>query len=575
MDVGTRSAREQGSTLHGGLAAGAIFLAALTIRYAFVDQLRDHSYLGNIRVSDARTYFLVASQIVEGTAPFEPYWQAPLYPLVLSVFQKIFGNNLHSVQWLQIGIGALNCALVFQLARRLFGERAAWIAGSVAVFYAPFWIFDAQPLPANLTALLDLLAVLAWLRFRDGEGSRWLVAAGALLGAAVITHGLAIFTVPVFVYDLVRSGRLEGRSVRANVALFLVITALAPLAVSVRNTLAAGEPVFISYNAGINLYLGNHRDLDETLGRRGGFEWGEIFRDPYTSGAREPAELNRFFLRRAIEEWTEAPLALCATTLEKILISLAGHEPKRNFPIYPLRDDSWLLRVAMFEVPIGGRTVFAFPAGLVIPFAIFGVAAAFRGRREVGNESTSDVSTGFAAKVAIAHVIGMVIFFPTARYRLPALVLLLPYAAFMVDTLWTRLSREGSESRVDAKAAVLAVLAFLVVNVVATNLFRQPIEDRAAHLYSVARWTNEKLRHVASVSLEARMVANAEAAIAIDPDYPEPVHLLALHYQNRDIDRSVAYFARLVELVPDEADVLRQFREALAIRDGARPQEKQ
>ena len=73
-----------------------------------------------------------------------------------------------------------------------------------------------------------------------------------------------------------------------------------------------------------------------------------------------------------------------------------------------------------------------------------------------------------------------------------------------------------------------------------------------------------------SAALEAWLVAQAETAIAIDPAYPDPVGLLAVHYLDRDIDRSLAYFARLAELVPGDQDVQRQLREALAIRDAAR-----
>lgn len=562
---------------------GVVFLAALAIRYAFVDELRAHSYLGNIRVSDARTYFQIANQILEGSLPFEPYWQAPLYPLLLSVFQGAFGNNLHSVQWMQIIVGAANCGLVFLLTRRLFGDAPGWIAGGIAAFYAPFWIFDAQPLPANWTAFFYLLAVLAYLAFRTSGKRGGLVGAAALLGAAVITHGLAILTLPVFVWDLVRGGGQARSSLRGNVALFLVVVAVLPVSVSVRNSLAAGEPVFVSYNAGINLYLGNHRDLEETLGRRGGFEWGEIFRAPYTSGAKAPAEMNRYFVRAALEQWMEAPLALCWTTLKKALISLSAHEPKRNFPIYPLREDSRLLHAFLFEVNVAGRTVFAFPGGLVIPLALFGVALNFRARR---GATQGEPASTLCARVAIAHLIGMVIFFPTARYRLPALFLLLPYAGWMLTWLWARsFGRSGALVAVGnavprpARAGIaLGLLAFATINAVSPNLFRQPTQDRAAHLYSAALWANEKLRFVNSESLEARLVALAEEAIRIDPDYPEPVGLLAVHHLHRDIDRSLAYFARLDELVPGDADVQRQLREALSIRQalleaGAEPGE--
>lgn len=550
------------------LEAAAVFVVAMVVRAIFVLELRDDSYLGNIRVSDAGTYFQLAQQLLAGTAPFEPYWQAPLYPIMLSVFQSLFGEGLEAVQWLHIAIGSLNCVLIHRLTKTLFGERAGWVAAGMAAFYAPFLIFDVQPLPTNLAVLLNLMLISSYLDFRKSGELGTLVIAGVVLGAAIVTHGLAIFTLPLFFYDLVRRSRnaSEPGAVTAKVlATFIVCALLLPATVSVRNSIAAGTPTFVSYNAGINLYLGNSRDLEETLGRRGGYEWGELFRAPYTSGAKEPAAMNAFFVRAAINEWLEAPAAMLVTLSKKMLISVGARESKRNFPIYPLRESSLILSLLLYEVEVLGVVVFAFPAGLVIPLALMGLLAARKAN--LGARAAQD-DVMFPAKVVAFYFLGMLLFFPTARYRVPGLALLLPYAAAMAVRLYGELVADKAARTRVGVGAISAILLFVLVNPVASNVFRHNVEDRAEHLYYTALGAAEKLRYVNSQQIESEMVAAAYEAMRIDPVYPEPVGFLGVYYLHRDIDTAIAFFVKLNELVPKDLDVINQYKAAIAIRDG-------
>jgi 4-amino-4-deoxy-L-arabinose transferase-like glycosyltransferase len=547
-----------------------VFVAALAVRSFFVFELRNDSYLGNVRVSDSVAYFELAQQVVAGTAPFEPYWQAPLYPLLLAFFQSLFGESLQAAQSFHVFIGSLNCVLLFRLSDNLFGLRTAAVAAGIAVLYAPFWIFDVQPLPANLTTLLYLLLVLSYLRYRRSRAAAWLASAGLLLGAAILSHGLAIFTIPVFFYDIatgIREKHETSARCRAHLVLFLATTILAPGAVSVRNSLAAGAPVFVSYNAGINLYIGNHHDLEQTLARRAGYEWEELFRESRKLGITQPAALNEYFVRRAVDEWIASPLALSIATTKKLLLALSASEPKRNFPIYSLRESSWALYALLWELTAFGFVLFAFPGGLVLPLAVLGFGIVRRGG--IGSRLPGG-GTALPGWVALFHLVGMVVFFPTARYRVPALTLLLPYAAAMAVFLWDGLryrAKPGARMRTrGALPAAAVVLLFVLVNPVASNVLRHSIRDRAEHHYYEARWAAQRLRLSETADLEAQLTARATEANRLDPTYPEPVELLAMYYLVRDPTRSVALFARLEELLPENPKIQKLLRDTREMR---------
>jgi hypothetical protein len=167
------------------------------------------------------------------------------------------------------------------------------------------------------------------------------------------------------------------------------------------------------------------------------------------------------------------------------------------------------------------------------------------------------------------------VFFPTARYRLPALILLLPFAAAMLIALFDRVRQgisEGGRSATPIGAgSIVACLLLGLANPVASNVFRHPVKDRAEHLFFGASWELRKIGTDQGSPLEADMLAQADEAMRIDPEYPEPPQLLAVYYVLRDIDRSLAYFSRLEELVPNDNDVLDQIRAAQAIRDRKQP----
>lgn len=168
-------------------------------------------------------------------------------------------------------------------------------------------------------------------------------------------------------------------------------------------------------------------------------------------------------------------------------------------------------------------------------------------------------------------MLGMVVFFPTSRYRVPGLILLIPYAAEIAVRVFDRM-RSGAAhgDRVwspGRTGAVAVALLFVVVNPIASNMFRHPVKERAEHSYFNTLWEKDKLRVSQSVSGQKRMLALASETMSIDPGYAEPVHFLALYYLDHDITRSVALFEKLNELVPNDASVLRQLQAATIMRD--------
>jgi hypothetical protein len=185
----------------------------------------------------------------------------PLYPYYLALLHALAGEDLFGVTALQVlGLGVASI-LVFELARRLFGQPTAlvalaltvgvlvpfelgWVARRLLTEAPYFWLIPA--------AVLAMLALVGRTTPRLGLA----VLSGLLLGLACLSRGPTLLYLPpagLLVWLVLRrngSTRLQASSTLAVVAFFAsVLIALVPL----RNWIVAGRPVLTAASGGNNL----------------------------------------------------------------------------------------------------------------------------------------------------------------------------------------------------------------------------------------------------------------------------------------------------------------------------------
>src|SRR5262245_28921388 len=91
------------------------------------------------------------------------FHQAPLYAYVLAAMRLVAGDGVLAIALCQLAFGLANVALVFVLAGRVFGGRAAVLAGLGAalygplVFHEPFLLRDTVAVTCSLVLLTALL----------------------------------------------------------------------------------------------------------------------------------------------------------------------------------------------------------------------------------------------------------------------------------------------------------------------------------------------------------------------------------------------------------------------------------
>ena len=190
-----------------------------------------------------------------------PYVRPPGYPYFLSLIYRFAGDSYLAPRIVQLALGLVNALLAFLLAARWFGRRVGLLWAALMSVY---WIFiylegELQEPALLICLLLSLVYVLGLWAERRVFG--YALAAGILLGLAGLVRPNVLLFAPVALawgYWL-RRRRARPRRLLLHAAGLVLGVGLTVAPVTVRNYLVAEDLVFVSSNAGVNLFIGNHQ----------------------------------------------------------------------------------------------------------------------------------------------------------------------------------------------------------------------------------------------------------------------------------------------------------------------------
>jgi 4-amino-4-deoxy-L-arabinose transferase-like glycosyltransferase len=211
-------------------------------------------------ISDGGNYHLLAGNIAHGRGYISPYdWAflhharptaefAPLHPTLLAVAALVGLGTILGQQLFLAAVGAVTPVLTALLGLRITGDRrVALAAGGVAAVHPILLGSDGALMPETLYTLLGTALVLTLLH----DGRRWSLAAGALLGAAVLTRGDALLLIPLVVLPVlaVRNGGLDRRlAARSALVVGAALVVVTPWLV--RNAVRFDGQLVLSNNLG-------------------------------------------------------------------------------------------------------------------------------------------------------------------------------------------------------------------------------------------------------------------------------------------------------------------------------------
>ena len=513
--------------LQAGRLGWLVFALALALRVAYIFEA-DASPLFEHPAVDAKTYTHHAQRLAAGNwlgIGEGPFWQPPLYPYFLGAVKVLFPESFfYAVRFVQALLGALVCAMSWWIGRALFNPAVGLLAGIGAALCGPLIFFDGELLPASLAAFVDLLALVVLLRVWR-RPSRWgFLGAGAAFGVgALAVPTVLTFAVAVPIVLLWRAPRRQGLIWAGAFALGVVL-AIAPVAW--RNWAIGGDGVGISYNAGINLYIGNNPDYAETVAIRPGWEWDELVTQPARAGIERPSAKSAYFAERAWDYIKGDPTGWLGLMGHKLGAFWHGDERGRNQPIYFWRTYSNVLSASLWKAGI------AFPFGLVAPLALWGMLLSLR-----------RVGPTWPLLFVLSYCLGVVAFFVAARYRVPVLPVLLVFAAYGLWALWDWV-RAGRWRSLGLGLAVCLAFAFAANS----HLAPMDMEGDAAIHYNLGN-------AYAEAGDKKRALAAFERAVAEDPEYWQAwLNLGGVKAALGDLIGGGEIFARVAQKAPRQVE---------------------
>ncbi len=402
------------------LLVGAIALIVQAVYLALAVQ--DPAFA--LPIIDEAAYHESAIRLANGGRLIDDaFWQPPLFPLLLGCLYWVTGPSVVAAKVALGAVAVASCVLVWSIGRQAFSRRVGIVAGIMAAFYGPYLFFSTQLLPTGLAVFLDLVAISFWLGCLDKPRWHGWIGFGLTAGLATITVPNSAVLVMLALLGQLIAGvrRREWRTAFAVVSLTMAGFGGVVGTVMVRNHSVSGNWVVLSTNGGINLFIGNNPQSEETVAVRPGESWRRLMRTGYETEVRSRSQQNVFFRNQVLRYAWEQPMAFLGGLARKAGQAVNAREIPRNVDPYIYRGESALLRAMMWRAG-----PFAFPFGIVAPLAAVGVVLSLRKRRQRTPKWSAQLAlVGFV----VTYAGSIVLFFVSSRYRVPMAVAMLPFAA--------------------------------------------------------------------------------------------------------------------------------------------------
>jgi 4-amino-4-deoxy-L-arabinose transferase-like glycosyltransferase len=469
---------------------------------------------------------------VSWLGPPTAYWKPPLYDYFLGVHHALFGSALWPARISQILLDGGSCILAFALARRLLSRRAGIAVAAVVGLWGPLIYFSSVHVSTSLVIFLELCVLLLAVRAQSEPSRvRWMDV-GFALGLLATARAEALLLAPWLAGWLWLSLRRFARRERAEWVGMLAVGLVVILApVSLRNALYARDPVLISANGGINLFIGTEPQYRGVIGVRPGPEWELLMRAPTDLGYYTEGERSRYYVRKARALIASDPGRWVAQLARKLGHVWHGRELPSNRDIYVSRSESFVLAWLLWSTP-----VLFFPFGLLAPLALVGMAISWGQRRK----------SRFLIGLVAVHCAAMMLFFVTGRFRLAMLPVLVLFAAEAAS--WAFDCVRDKRSRALAPAVGIVLFLFALTN-------SEAVLRSDPDAYESKLRAEEHYFRGTALGIDMRRPEEAKAelhkALELEPEF------VAIYYN----------LAQIYEKEGNQVAALRLFRKALAITE--------
>jgi len=452
---------------------------------------------------------------------------SPLYAYFLAMIFALAGENFVIVLVVQYGLSLLAAYLLYRLSRHLFGTLAGLLTLLLYLGNSMILLFDSQLLDTVFSILLPSAALLLLHRAPvTGRKLQWF-GAGVVLGLLALTRPNVLLFFPLAAGWAMWAGN-GGRTLVRRLVPALLVTVGASLCIlpfTVRNWVVTGEPVLITAHGGINFYVGNNEKATGYFTPPHGMPPlpgtfnlevpRRVAEEQSGRSGLSDSEVSAHWFARGMDWIRRHPGDFLSLTLKKTRAFFNGYEVSLNFDFNFLRQLSWSLKPACI------------PLAVLLPLGLAGMALSLHRWR------THLVLYLFF----VAYSASVILFFITARYRLPLVPLLLVYGGFSLRTLLAWLNRPA---RLVLLLAGLLFGGLLLNGDLGISFKPGPVAHSQAYMLECMGRTDEA-------------VARYERALVHDPRLGlAHLHLARIHTKRGRLDLAEPHYRAALALNPND-----------------------
>ncbi|MFO8058256.1 MAG: glycosyltransferase family 39 protein [bacterium] len=405
------------------MSAGFVAGLGFALRLLHLVFVHDALVLEPRGVLDDAFYHQLGTLVASGDLMAGPeiFYLSPLYIYFLGFVYSFLPHGLVGPFFLQILSGTAGIWLVYKCGETAWNQRAGFWAALLVALDGMTSLYQCSLLSASLDPFLFALFLYALIRTQSKGGvSSWCLAgaSAALMGLNRPNALVLVPLVPLLAFAADWRPGINARTwKRAAAALVAACALIAPA--TVRNYIVSGEPVLLTSHGGLNFYIGNRQGATGTYRSpewltpdvRGQVEGTRTYLSKALGRPVSTGEVSGILYRRTWEEIKRDPAGWLKLLGTKFLYVLNAKEAGlNNLSLEYIRE---LFSSVLWLMPVG--------MGVLVPL---GIAGAVAGR--------NDLKAKMVALLALAYGATVILFFVSARYRLPLhvpLALLGGYAA--------------------------------------------------------------------------------------------------------------------------------------------------
>jgi len=203
------------------------------------------------------------------------FHQEPLYAYAIAVTYRVFGQDVRWVFAWQMALGVLTNIMLWDLARRYFGETAGALAGLMILFFAPLYYLELTLVRTTLLTFLTIAMLYCAERAMERKSARAWAGTGVVCGLGLLGQmtlgGFLVLCLAALAWKYRRDLKTGARFAVAMLAGVLI--ALSP---AVARNLAVGVSPFALSTGGPITIVGSFDASATPEMGGGGFNFGRI-----------------------------------------------------------------------------------------------------------------------------------------------------------------------------------------------------------------------------------------------------------------------------------------------------------